>query len=343
MAYRTKSGIGRLLRSVTTVAVVALMVIAAFAALGAPSGVAAAAFSPGDDVVVNTDALNLRSGPGTANSVIAVLESGTIGTITDGPVAGDNYDWYELSVTGVGSGWVAGTFLAAAESGAFPVDSVVVVTSDALNVRSGAGTSHDVVTVLLSGDQATVTGSPLAADGYDWYPITSGDQSGWVAGDFLAIASADSTVFKSGDGVVVNTDVLNVRADPGLDGRVVGTMSTGDYGVVSNGPVYRDGYTWYRLRIESVADGWVAGDFLIYGTQSGSAFAVGDRVAVNADVLNVRADASISAAVVDELPFNEPAKIIGGPVNAGGYTWYQISYNGGSGWVAGEYLMWAAL
>jgi hypothetical protein len=46
---------------------------------------------------------------------------------------------------------------------------------------------------------------------------------------------------------------------------------------------------------------------------------------------------------VDDLPFNQPALIIGGPVNADGYTWYQISYNGGSGWVAAAYLMWAAL
>jgi uncharacterized protein YgiM (DUF1202 family) len=322
---------------------VIVMLITALAAVGSPTGVAAATFAAGDDVVVDTDALNLREGPGTANQVIAVLESGTMGTITDGPVADDSYDWYELSVTGVGSGWVAGDFLAAAESGVFPVDSVVVVNTDALNIRSGAGTSHDVVTVLFAGDQATVTGSPIAADGYDWYPITSGNQSGWVAGDFLAMASSGSTVFANGDGVVVNTDALNVRADPGLDGRVVGTIYTGDYGVVSNGPVYRDGYSWYRLQIEGVADGWVAGDFLIYATDSGSTFAVGDRVAINADVLNVRSDPGLSAAVVDDLPFNQPALIIGGPVNADGYTWYQISYHGGSGWVAAAYLMWAAL
>jgi N-acetylmuramoyl-L-alanine amidase len=327
----------------TAVAVIALVLTSALAAVGSPSSAAAAAFAVGDEVVVNTDALNLRDGPGTANQVIAVLESGTIGKITDGPVAGDSFDWYELSVTGVGSGWVAGTFLATAESGAFPVDSIVVVNTDALNVRSGAGISHDVVTTLFAGDQATVTGSPISADGYAWYPITSGDQSGWVAGDFLTTASADSTVFASGDGVIVNTDALNVRADPGLDGRVVGTIFTGDYGVVSDGPVYRDGYSWYRLRIEGVADGWVAGDFLIYATDSGSTFKVGDRVAVNADVLNVRSDVGLSGAVVDDLPFNEPALISGGPVNADGYTWYQVSYNGGSGWVAGSYLMRAAL
>jgi uncharacterized protein YgiM (DUF1202 family) len=343
MVYWLRGGIRKLRGSIAVIAVFAVVLTTALVAVGAPSDAAAAAFAVGDEVVVNTDALNLRGGAGTANQVVAVLETGAIGTITDGPIASGDYDWYELSVTGVGSGWAAGAFLAAAESGVFPVDSVVVVNTDALNVRSGAGTSHDIVTTLFAGDQATVTGSPIAADGYDWYPITSGDQTGWAAGDFLTMASADSTVFAGGDGVVVNTDSLNVRANPGLDGRVVGTLSTGDYGVVSNGPVYRDGYSWYRLRIEGVADGWVAGDFLIYAADSGSAFKVGDRVAVNADVLNVRSDAGMSGAIVDDLPFNEPAQIIGGPVNADGYSWYQLSYSGGSGWVAGAYLMVAAL
>jgi uncharacterized protein YgiM (DUF1202 family) len=69
-----------------------------------------AGFSAGDDVIVNTDALNLRSRAGLNGSVRAVLFSGEELTITDGHVEADGFTWYEVDGA-QGSGWVAGEYL----------------------------------------------------------------------------------------------------------------------------------------------------------------------------------------------------------------------------------------
>jgi uncharacterized protein YraI len=70
-------------------------------------------FSPGDEVVVDTDALNLRSGPGLDEDVLAVLYTGDSMVVEDGPESADGYDWYQVD-TEEGIGWVAGTYLALA-------------------------------------------------------------------------------------------------------------------------------------------------------------------------------------------------------------------------------------
>lgn len=45
-----------------------------------------------------------------------------------------------------------------------------------LNVRSAAGTSHNVVHVMNSGDCATYSGQSSQADGYTWLHVTVGGQ-----------------------------------------------------------------------------------------------------------------------------------------------------------------------
>lgn len=71
-----------------------------------------AGFARGDSVLVNTDALNMRTSGGLTNSIITVLYSGHQLTITGGPVESDGYTWYQVDAGSSGSGWVAGEFLA---------------------------------------------------------------------------------------------------------------------------------------------------------------------------------------------------------------------------------------
>ncbi|HEX3304354.1 MAG TPA: SH3 domain-containing protein [Thermomicrobiales bacterium] len=70
------------------------------------------AFSKGEGVFVQTDALNLRSSASASSSVRAVLLSGHRMIITGGPVERDGYSWYRVNAGTSGSGWVAGEFLA---------------------------------------------------------------------------------------------------------------------------------------------------------------------------------------------------------------------------------------
>ncbi len=61
-----------------------------------------------------------------------------------------------------------------------------------LRVRSGPGTTSNVLTTLKDGEKVEITGSPMESNGLTWYPVKSGRVSGWSNSQFL-------TVLKSGD------------------------------------------------------------------------------------------------------------------------------------------------
>ncbi len=178
----------------------------------------------------------------------------------------------------------------------FYAGQTVVVSDGPLNVRAGAGTGYDVVEVLAAGDYLTIEDGPWSSDGYQWYLATVDGTGtvGYVAGVFLSAVSGGA--FSIGDTVYVTSDALNVRSGPGTGYSVIDLMSYGQNGLIVDGPVSADGYTWYELNyVGGTADGWVAGDYLALVSTGGS-FAIGDTVAVDSLTLNVRSGPRRSTA-----------------------------------------------
>jgi hypothetical protein len=66
----------------------------------------------------------------------------------------------------------------------------VVTTEDRVNLRSGPSASAEIVIELPIDTALTVTGEPVEADGYTWYPVdvTEGEESGFVAANFIRAA-----------------------------------------------------------------------------------------------------------------------------------------------------------
>jgi uncharacterized protein YgiM (DUF1202 family) len=162
----------------------------------------------------------------------------------------------------------------------FAVGDRVVVATDFLNLRTGAGTDQDVLDVLAYGTEATVTASPssASADGYDWVEIqTDGGEGGWVADTFLAAASGGSgggggSLFSIGDQVMVNTDALNLRSGQGTDADVVDVLPYGTMVIITGLPATGsdDGYDWYQVGVHAGESGWVVGEYLTYPSDSDS-------------------------------------------------------------------------
>src|SRR5699024_4630415 len=75
------------------------------AAAAPPSG----GLAVGDPVRV-TEILNMRTGAGTGNAIIATLPAGTRGKVVDGPRSANGFTWYRIE-TGYGTGWVASDWL----------------------------------------------------------------------------------------------------------------------------------------------------------------------------------------------------------------------------------------
>jgi uncharacterized protein YraI len=219
-----------------------------------------------DIYAVNSGPLRLRSGPGLGYAVLASLPVGTRMEIIDTGGSADGYTWVDVWVGALDmTGFVASEFIAKEpnpDGGAvFPVDANAVTTS-ALNLRSGAGLSYPIVVTLWNGAPVTVTGAPVAANGYTWYPVKTGyGTTGWVAGEFLTTGTVIVPGFAVGE-AVETTASLNLRSEAGLGSPVVVVLWSGAPLTITGSPVEASGYTWYPVKTGYGTTGWVAGEFL---------------------------------------------------------------------------------
>jgi uncharacterized protein YgiM (DUF1202 family) len=148
-----------------------------------------------------------------------------------------------------------------------------------------------------------------------------------------------------GEEAFVAAEVLSYREGPGLDAAVIDLLPYGTTGVITDGPVAMDGYTWFEFDVDGYGDapGWVAGEFLATdeGTSDGTGFPIGSEVIVAIEGLNLRDEAGLSGAVLAQLPIGMPLAVLDGPLAVDGFTWYlvQVPAQVGQGWVASEFVV----
>lgn len=65
---------------------------------------------------------------------------------------------------------------------------VVGTGEEGLNVRESASTEAEVVNSIADGTEITITGESEQADGFTWWPIDTGEITGYVADDFIELS-----------------------------------------------------------------------------------------------------------------------------------------------------------
>ena len=217
---------------------------------GAPtnlgSGLPIPAGSP--HLVVNTSYLNARSGPGAGYDVLTVLPGGTKLLVT---AIDSDGRWYQVE-TAAGTGWVhsrytviRGNFTNVPRVGGPTVTAPVtspqpdvpagmphlVVNTAYLNVRSGPGVSHGIITTVRGG---TVLGVLSIAPDRTWYEVNTAQGPGWVhtaytigRGDFSGVRRHVDALTGDTPRVVINTSRLNIRSGPGIGHGVVTSLPGG--------------------------------------------------------------------------------------------------------------------
>lgn len=135
-------------------------------------------FDVGDRVVTNDD-LSVREGAGTSYTRLDVAPPGTTGAITDGPIANDGYNWYEITYDdGVADGWSASDWLEACR---FKIGDRCSATTP-LKIRDGPGTAYSQIDTAYSGYEGTIVDGPVDSDGYTWWKVDYDSAStGWSA------------------------------------------------------------------------------------------------------------------------------------------------------------------
>jgi quercetin dioxygenase-like cupin family protein len=167
----------------------------------------------GTIVTTNVADLNMRAEPSTEADVVDQLALGIELEVIGGPEEAEEYTWYQVQVTSEGgsSGWVAADFLdglegatpeetpapeaastpAAEASGTFAPGDIVATIDDSVRVRSEGNLGGDIVNAYPTGTEFEITGEPVDADDFTWYPVTlveNPDITGWIPADFIAPA-----------------------------------------------------------------------------------------------------------------------------------------------------------
>lgn len=229
----------------------------------------------------------------------------------------------------------------------FASGETAVVQADTLNVRSGPGTTYDIIG--QTGRDARL--SVLDKSG-DWLKVQADSGPGWVAGWLVAIeqprpeAPPASGQAAPGQNVqdlaVVSGSYVNVRSGPGTGYDVLTQAAQGD-----RLPVLDKSGDWYKVSLSTGATGWIAG-WLVAIEQSrppeppaseqtapppqakgpqGS----GKTATVSGSTVNVRSGPGTDNGITGQVKQGDTLAVFG---QSG--DWYQVSLpGGGSGWVAG--------
>ena len=230
---------------------------------------------------VTCDVLNVRSGPGTSNSVIGSLKRGN-----SVAVKAKSNGWYKVSY-GSGTGWVCGDYLSVGQSSPAkaPAQSKPSSPSSSggsagrisgtggtgVNVRSGAGTRYGRIGGLAEGASVTIVGQSGG-----WYQIKYGSGTGWVSSQFVKKGSGGSSGGSSSGGSSSGGSTstagyvsgtggagVNVRSGAGTGHSRIGGLAEGASVTIvgqSNG--------WYKIKYGS-GTGWVSSQFIKKGSGGG--------------------------------------------------------------------------
>jgi hypothetical protein len=186
--------------------------------------------------------------------------AGAKGTVTKGPEFKDGKRYWYVDFESGPDGWVAEDQIKNADGSPFnpgktPIGSIATTAGNTVVRDAPAGT---IIGGQPAGAKGTVTKGPVFKDGQRWwYMDFESGPDGWVAESDLRGPNGEA--FDPGDGPVGNK--VEMKRDAGVydaDGKKIGTQEKGARGVITEGPVYRDGQRYWYVDFESGPDGWVA-------------------------------------------------------------------------------------
>jgi uncharacterized protein YgiM (DUF1202 family) len=310
----------------------------------------------GATAVINTGALNIRSGPGVQYAPVAAAYQGHVVQML-----GRNADssWVKVRLFSGQEGWANARFLTPSSpianlpvldsSTPPPSGATAVVNTGALNVRSGPGAGFSTITTVPHGTTVALLGRNFDAT---WAKVRLGNNvEGWVNASFIvpsvAIASLPIADGSSGAAIgVVNTGALNVRSGPDVSFPSLEVIYQGTRVDLLGRTA---GATWAQIRTPAGTVGWVNASLLqsnvpitnlpVVGSVPTPPPAPATNAVVTTGVLNVRSGPSLAFASLTTVSQGTQLTLIGRSATAVSPPWVQVRLtNGLVGWVNANYL-----
>jgi N-acetylmuramoyl-L-alanine amidase len=225
------------------------------------------------------------------------------------------------------------------------------VTSETLNLRSAPGLNSQVILVMQRGAIVEEISGPTVMDGFHWLLVSFHGQQGFAASEFLSASGGEGQCSSDcqltpGGFARVNADFLNLRCGPSIDCDIIMSVPEGTVVKLLDGPTEADGFHWWHVSFDD-HEGFMAGEFLeaVSGPgpspqpcDSGCDMHKGDDAVVTSDTLNLRSGPGLNCPVIDVMSKGDHVEVLDDPIQADGFHWFKVSFNGEVGFAAGEFL-----
>lgn len=243
----------------------------------------------------------------------------------------------------------------------------IIALSGGVNIHSAPSASAPILAYFPERREFTLVEGPVCTGGFNFWRIEGHGVIGWAAEGRLtrywmrlivdneAPQCLTPLPLTVGERFRVVTGVY-VRAEPSLSALPVTLVNTDERVIILEGPRCADRYNWWRVRVVVVGvtyEGWMAEadrfgeEFIARPTRDPGTicyyplpFSIGDRVNVTYDdsiPKRLRTGPDTSAPILYELLKETPMIIIGGPVCADTYNWWQVRVLASTeitGWIA---------
>lgn len=306
----------------------------------APGGIV-----PGDWVKIQTadgSALPLRAHPGSNQLQIGTIPDATRVEVEEGPRSYEDHNWY-MVMYGDLQGWVVADYLVVDPSTEDPMPGYTFGQNIRLNasVALKRTPSTGAATVgTESNSWAFLHAGPHAAGGTSWFLVqTQAGRVGWITINQFQLAAVSEPASAYQLGTEVQTvRWASIRTRPGQPQTVMGSVGAGSRLTISVAPIAVTDRTWYGVSGGTgVGGGWIDANDIALPPQPVTAVGQGYRVT---DTMNFRSGAGTGYSIVGSLVAGSTGTIIGGPVAANGYRWWQVRTSGGSvGWAASNWMV----
>ncbi|WP_368043692.1 SH3 domain-containing protein [Shouchella clausii] len=274
--------------------------------------------SPSLGSATTTARLNLRSGAGTNHSIITTLTKGQKVELLK-----KQGGWYQVKA-GNRTGWVSADYLNVNGSG--NVDNAPssgsATTTARLNLRSGAGTNHSIITTLAKGQKVEL----LKKQG-GWYQVKAGNRTGWVSVDYLNVSGSGNVDNTPSNGSATTTARLNLRSGAGTNHSIITTLAKGQ-----KVELLKKQGGWYQVKAGN-RTGWVSVDYLNVSGSGNVDNAPSNGSATTTARLNLRSGAGTNHSIITTLAKGQKVELL---KKQGG--WYQVKAGNRTGWVSADYL-----
>ena len=280
-------------------------------------------------VYKTTAATNVRKGAGTKYASLGKTKKGE--TLTVKKKVGD---WYQVTYKKQ-TAYIAASYVTVSTAKkttsvkTAATDPNVYTTTDEVNIRVGAGTKYASLGKLPKGEKLTVKKKVGT-----WYQINFNGKTAYVSASYVKVTTPKKTASKTTTKVYTTTDAVNVRKGAGTQYASLGKTKKGETLTVK-----KKVGNWYQVTYKKQT-AYVAASYVKITTKTvkkpastTTTTTTTKKVYKAKDIVNVRSGTGTSFSSLGKLKKNQTLTVKKKVGN-----WYQITFNGKTGYVADWYV-----